>query len=233
MSDQATYIPFGGIGEIEFNVGTKDWHKCDSTELNEYKAIPIVKLLIDLVGARAKYYQNQTRIGRYENHHQLAKDIFKEATGLSCSFIKINKLSDNMFSTGDIQTIDYCLEVYRQYTSVEAFDPFLWNAWETERTISLLQPELLKFKKDIIKLVSYIKKLIHKNSFAKVTPFKLQRLFMDHLRKQFRKVIIKDGKSKSDFCRYFREIELLDTAPIFIKIIFFYAEIFLSRIFLF
>ena len=29
-----------------------------------------------------------------------------------------------MFSAGNIQTIDYCLEAYRQYTSGEVFDPF-------------------------------------------------------------------------------------------------------------
>ena len=41
-----------------------------------------------------------------------------------------------MFSTGDIQTIDYCLEVYRQYTSGERFYHFLWNVWQIEWTIS-------------------------------------------------------------------------------------------------
>ena len=63
-----------------------------------------------------------------------------------------------MFSTGNIQTIDYCLEVYRQYNSNEALDSFLWNIWEIERTLSLLQPELLKFKNDTIKSFTQIKK---------------------------------------------------------------------------
>ena len=141
----------------------------------------------------------------------------KTATRLSCSFIKIKNLSDNMFSTGDIRTIDYCLEVYRQYTSGEAFDHLLWNAWKIEMTLSLLQPELLSFKKETIKIFRYIKKLIHKNSFAKLTPYKLQRLFINDFKKQFRKVIIKDGKYKPDFCRYLREIELLDTKLSFIQ----------------
>ena len=91
----------------------------------------------------------------------------KAANRLSCSFIKIKNLSDDMFSTGNIQTIDYCLEVYRKYTSGEALDSFLWNAWEIERTLSLLQPELLKFKKDTIKFLRQIKKLIRKDSIAK------------------------------------------------------------------
>ena len=183
MSDQPNYIPFVGIGEIEFDVRRKDWYKYDAAEFNEDKAIPFIKLLIDLVGAGAKYYQNQKRIGSYKNYPQLAKDILKTATRLILSFIKLKNLSDNIFSTVNIQTIDYCLEEYRQYTSGEAFDPFLWNVWEIGRTLSLLQLKLLKFKKETIKLFRYIKKLIHKNSFAKLTPFKLQRLFMDDLYK--------------------------------------------------
>ena len=89
-----------------------------------------------------------------------------------------------MFSTGDIQTIYYCLEVYRQYISGERFDHFLWNAWEIERTLSLLQPELIKFKKENIKLFMQIKKLINKDSIAKLTPYKLQRLFRNDLKKE-------------------------------------------------
>ena len=80
MSDQTTYIPFSGIGEIEFVVRKKDWYKCDATEFNADKTIPFIKLLIDFVGAGTKYYQNQTRLKRYENYPRLAKDIMKTAT---------------------------------------------------------------------------------------------------------------------------------------------------------
>ena len=125
MSNHTTYIPLSGIGEIEFDVRKKDWYKCDAAEFNDDKAIPFIKILIDLVGAGAKYYRNQTRIRRYENYPQLVKDILKTATRLSGSFIEIKNLSDNMFSIGDIKIIDYCLEVYRQYTIGETFDPFL------------------------------------------------------------------------------------------------------------
>ena len=64
-------------------------------------------------------------MGRYENHPRLATDIMKTATRLSRSFIKIKNLSDEMFSTGNIRTTDYCLEVYRQYISGERFNHFL------------------------------------------------------------------------------------------------------------
>ena len=42
-------------------------------------------------------------------------------------------------------------------------------------------------------------------------------MFIVDLKEQFRKVIIKDGKYKSDFCQYFRDIESLDEKPIFIE----------------
>ena len=48
---------------------------------------------------------------------------------------------------------------------------------------------------------------------------------MNDLKKQFRKVIIKGSKYKSDFCHYFREIELLELL-IFFKLKFFSVEIF-------
>ena len=80
MSDQTTDIPFGGIGEIQFNVRQKNWYKCDVTEFNADKTIPFIKLLIDLVGAGTKYYQNQTRLKRYENYPRLATDIMKTET---------------------------------------------------------------------------------------------------------------------------------------------------------
>ena len=55
---------------------------------------------------------------------------------------------------------------------------------------------------------------------------------MNDLKKQFRKVIIKGSKYKSDFCHYFREIELLELL-IFFKLKFFSVEIFFfeSKIF--
>ena len=55
---------------------------------------------------------------------------------------------------------------------------------EIERTLSLLQPELIKFKKENIKLFMQIKKLINKDSIAKLTPYKLQRLFRNDLKKE-------------------------------------------------
>ena len=56
---------------------------------------------------------------------------------------------DDLFCTGEIQTIDYCLEVYRKYIENEDFDPFLYNALEINLTLRSLKPELEDFYKNL------------------------------------------------------------------------------------
>ena len=81
---------------------------------------------------------------------------------------------------------------------------------------------MLKFKKNIIIFYKQIKKLIQKESITKLNSYKLQTIFINDLKTQFRKMIIKDGKYKSQFCAQFRGIKLSDTEPIFIERIFFF-----------
>ena len=116
MSNQAFYIPSGGIGEIEY-----DTEK--ATRFNEDKAVPFLKFTTDLIDTLSRY-RNQTRLGRYERYPQLAKEILETASGLANSYLKIKDYSEDLFCTGDIPTIDYCLEVYRQYLNNEPFDVF-------------------------------------------------------------------------------------------------------------
>ena len=94
MSNQNYYVPFGGIGEIEFNVQSKDRYKCNATHFNSDKTFPFFFIiLIDLIGAGTKYYQNQRRLGLYKIYQQLLKDIMKTVTRLCNSFIKIKKIN--------------------------------------------------------------------------------------------------------------------------------------------
>ena len=48
----------------------------------------------------------------------------KKASQSWRSYNKIKKLSVDPFCAGDVQTIDYCLKVYRQYVTNESFDLF-------------------------------------------------------------------------------------------------------------
>ena len=68
------------------------------------------------------------------------------------NFKRIQNLTDDLFCTGEIQTIDYCLEVYRQYIENEDFDPFLYNALEINLTLRSLKPELEDFYENLEKL---------------------------------------------------------------------------------
>ena len=116
MSNQAFYIPSGGIGEIEYDTE-------EATRFNEDQAVPFLKFITDLIDTLSRY-RNQTRLGRYERYPQLAKEILETASGLANSYLKIKDYSEELFCTGDIPAIDYCLEVYRQYLNNEPFDVF-------------------------------------------------------------------------------------------------------------
>ena len=90
---------------------------------------------------RARYQTNQRRLRRNENLPQIITDIIKISTKIIKNFKRIQNLMDDLFCTGEIQTIDYCLEVYRKYIENEDFDPFLYNALEINLTLRSLKPE--------------------------------------------------------------------------------------------
>ena len=45
----------------------------------------------------------------------------KKKNFLLRSFIKIESLSEDLFCTGDIETLDYCVEVYKQFINNDFF----------------------------------------------------------------------------------------------------------------
>ena len=55
---------------------------------------------------------------------QVILDIGHLPAKMVRSFIKIKDLSEDMFWTGDIVTVDYCMEVYTQFLNNEPFDFF-------------------------------------------------------------------------------------------------------------
>ena len=56
---------------------------------------------------------------------QTLLDIGRISTYLFKSFITIKSLTEDLFCTGDIETLDYCMEVYRQFVSRESLDCFI------------------------------------------------------------------------------------------------------------
>ena len=115
MNNQQSYFPSGGIGEIYLNIIDKSWYRFSSTNYVKDKAIPFLKFVLDLVGVRARYHLNQRRLVRNENTPQIIQDFMKICTELIRNFIRIKNFANNLFCTGNIQAIDYCLEAYRQY----------------------------------------------------------------------------------------------------------------------
>ena len=66
---------------------------------------------------------------------QIILDIRKHSARIIHSFIRIKNLSKGIFCTGDIVTLDYCMEVYRQFINREPFDFFIAGEWEIRETL--------------------------------------------------------------------------------------------------
>ena len=52
---------------------------------------------------------------------QIILDIGRRSTYLIKSFIKIISLSKDLFCAGDIETLDYCMEVYQKFLLIAWF----------------------------------------------------------------------------------------------------------------
>ena len=145
MNNQIEYIPSGGVGEMYLDRIDKQWYRCESTEYAKEKIIPFFKFLYDLIGVRARYQTNHIRLRKNEEIPRRIVKVIKTASKLIEGFNRIQGLADDLFCTGDIQTIDYALEVYEQYVRNEDFDPFLYNSFEINLTLKVLKLELEKF----------------------------------------------------------------------------------------
>ena len=195
MNDQHFYVPSGSVGEIYLDRVDRHWYKHESTDHAKEKVIPFLKILYELIGVKARYWTNQRRLKRNENLPQIITEIIKISTKIIKNFKRIQNLTDDFFSTGEIQTIDYCLEV-RQYIENEDFDPFLYNAFEIN--LKSLKPELEDFYENFKKSFTELFKLMKYNGIVFINDLnKLEKTFFEDLKKQFAKLIILDGKYSS------------------------------------
>ena len=119
--------------------------------------------------------------------------VLKTASKLIEGFNRIRGLADDLFCTGDIQTIDYALEVYKQYVRNEDFDPFLYNSFEINLTLKVLKLELEKFYKNLEKftprLIKFLKYAGYKGHLIDMS-HKIEKTFFEYLEEQFIEVII-------------------------------------------
>ena len=152
MNNQV-FIPSNGIGELYQDVFVMHWYYYESTLFNIDKEIPFMKLLLDMASLRMRYYQRLN--GNRLLVPQTIIDIGHTSAILVETFIKIKALSEDLFCTGDIETVDYCMEVYRQFLNNEPLDFFISGNWEIQLALQNIKRELFRFSEGLERLFIY------------------------------------------------------------------------------
>ena len=121
-----------------------------------------MKLLLDMARLQMRYYLH------FNGNHLLVPqtiiNIGHTSAILVRTFITIPSLSEDLFCTGDIETVDYCMEVYRQYLNKEPLDFFISDAWARECGLQKMESELFKFSECLEKSLTLFYSLFQKKS---------------------------------------------------------------------
>ena len=123
------FIPSNGVGELYLGVSDMHWYLRESSSLNIDKEMPFLKLLLDIASLRMRYYTQLN--GNRLLLPQAIRNLVCTSAMLTKSFIKITNLSKDVFCRGDIETLDYCMEVYSQFLNKEPLDFFISGCWES------------------------------------------------------------------------------------------------------
>ena len=138
MNNQV-FIPSNGIDELYLDIFDMHWYYYKPTLFNIDKEIAFMKLLLDKASLRMRYY------------HRLNGNRFLVLQ--TATFIKIKALSGDLFCTGDIETVDYCMEVYRQFLDNKPLDFFMSGRWEIELALGNIKNELFRFCESLERLL--------------------------------------------------------------------------------
>lgn len=143
-----------------------------------------------------RYYWELNR-----NHLFLPSTIIelgKVSGYLIVGFKTLKALTEDLFATIDIETLDYCMEVYQQYINCEKLDFFIANKDELKKALERLQRVLFNLKLNLGRLLVIICSLFPKIStkFRKDIK-KTEGLLKNDLIKQFKNIIRKNGKYSS------------------------------------
>ena len=141
---------------------------------------------------RMRYY---TRLnGSAVGMPQVILDIGHLSAKIVRSFIKIKDLSEDMFCTGDIVTVDYCMEVYTQFLNNEPFDFFIAATREIRDTLDKIDRELFNFQRHLERLFRLFYSLLPKKSKFRKRLYETEQMFKEDLIKQFAKFVKTNGK---------------------------------------
>ena len=165
MNNQV-FIPSNGSGELYLDVFDMHWYYYESTLFNIDKEIPFMKLLLDMASLRMRYYQLLN--GNCLLVPQTLINIGHTSAILVETLIKIKALSEDVFCTGDIETVDYCMEVYRQFLNNEPLG-FISANWEIQLVLQNIKHKLFRFSEGLERLFILFYSLFPKkqNKFRK------------------------------------------------------------------
>ena len=191
----SVFIPSNGIGEIRLDLRDLYWYMLNLPYFNINKEIPFFKLVIDMASLRMRYFQriNANRIFL----PQIIMDLGHATTYSILGFSKLKELSKDLFATGDVETLDYCLEVYRQHLNHENLDFFIGDKWEIKDCLKTFERTLLNLEFNLNKIFSFIYTLLPKNSKFRKDLQKPEELSKNDFIKQLKKFIRKNGKYSS------------------------------------
>ena len=91
-------------------------------------------------------------------------DLGNVTTWLILGFKKFKNLSNKIFLTSDIETLDYCMEVCRQHLNNERMDFFIADKWELHETVTTIERVLFNLKLNLTRLFTTMYSLFPKNS---------------------------------------------------------------------
>ena len=120
-----------------------------------------------MASLRMKYYHHLN--GNRLLVWQTIIDIGHTSAILVKTFIKIKTWSENLFCTGDIETDDYCMEVYKQFLNSELLDFFISGRYKIQLVLQNMKRELFRFSKGLERLFTLFYSLFPKKSkFRKI-----------------------------------------------------------------
>ena len=129
----------------------------------------------------------------------------KRSTYFIRSFIKIESLAKYLFCSGDNETLDYCMEVYRQFIDKEKLDFFMEDSQGLKLALNKLTDELSNFEfyleNVLTNLYFFLLKKYRKHLFIsekyQENLNKIKQVFLMDLQNQFKKLIRKNSKYSS------------------------------------
>ena len=130
-------------------------------------------------------------------------DLGRVSTYLVKSFIKIRILSQDFFCTGDIETLDFCMETYRCYINKPPLAHNIFMKWDILSTFKKRKDKLFNFSFYLQALFSIFYQLFPKKSKFRNDLLKTEQLYKKDLIKQFKKFIIKNGKYSSKYIYFY------------------------------